>query len=135
MPRRPDRIRRVNRSGARIYFKKAAEFFESMQHAMQTEQWNAAGLNAVHCAISACDAVLVFYTEQRSASSDHEAAANLLESLVHVSDAKQKADTLRKILREKHLIEYEDREITQHDATELAKLTERFYRWSQHLLR
>jgi len=134
MPKRPDRVRGVDRSGAEIYFKKASEFFHSMQNALQAEEWNAAGLNAVHCAISACDAVLVFYTEQRSAGSDHEAAANLLESLGNVSDAKQKADTLRKILHEKHLIEYEDRSIPQRDAAELAKLTERFYRWAQGLL-
>ena len=101
---------------------------------MQAEEWNSVGLTAVHCAISACDAVLVFYTEQRSDSSDHEAAANLLESLVHVSGAKQKADTLRKILREKHLVEYEEREITRHDAAELAKLTERFFRWAEGLV-
>lgn len=118
-----------------LLLKRAAEFFESMRYATQTEQWNAAGLNAVHCAISSCDAVLVQYTEQRSASSDHEAAVNLLESLGEVSDAKQKADTLRRILRQKHLIEYEDRSITQHDAAELAKLTERFYRWAEGLLR
>jgi len=134
MPKRPDRVRRVDRSGAEIYFKKAAEFFESMQHAMQTEQWNAVGLNAVHCGISACDAVLVRYTQQRSASSDHEAAVFLLKSLIKLPDAKQKADTLRRILQEKHQIEYEDRSTTQREAAELAKLTERFFRWAEGLV-
>lgn len=102
-----------------------------MQHAMQAGRWNAAGLNAVHCAISACDAVLVYYTEQRSASPDHEAAAHLLRSLPKVPDAKQKAETLRRILQEKHVIEYEDRNVTAREAAELTKLTERFFRWAQ----
>ncbi len=135
MTKRPDRVRRVERSGADIYFKKATEFLNSMRHAMQTEQWNAVGLNAVHCAISACDAVLVRFTQRRSASPDHDAAATLLRSLADVPDAKQKAETFLRILDEKNLIEYEDHSLALHDAAELVKLTERFYRWAEGLLK
>ncbi len=124
----------MERRAAAQYLKKSAEFFESMQQAVQAQRWNAVGLNAVHCAISACDAVLVFYTEQRSASPDHETAVHLLSSLSKVSEAKHKADTLRRILHEKHLIEYEDRMVTAQEAAELAKLTERFYRWAEGLV-
>lgn len=129
-----NRVRRVEKAAAIRYLKKATEFFESMQQAMQAGRWNAAGLNAVHCAISACDAVLVYYTEQRSASPDHESAVYLLSSLVKVPDVKQKAETLRRILHEKHLIEYEDRSFTAHEAAEIAKLTERFYRWAREMV-
>ena len=80
------------------------------------------------------DAILVYYTEQRSASPDHEAAAHLLSALPKVSDAPQKAETLRRILQEKHVIEYEDRSFTSHEAGELAKLTERFFRWAQEVV-
>lgn len=131
--RRP--VRPVERTGAARYFKKATEFFESMQEAMKAGRWNAAGLNAVHCAISACDAVLVYYTEQRSSSPDHEEAAYLLGALVKVPEARQKAETLRRIVHEKHLIEYEDRTFTSQEAANLAKLTERFYLWAKQLLR
>lgn len=126
--------RRVERVGAKTYLKKATEFFDSMQQAMQAERWNAAGLTAVHCAISACDAVLVYYTEQRSTSPDHETAAYLLSALAKVPDAKQKAEALRRILHEKHVIEYEERAFTGHEAADLAKLTERFYRWAKELV-
>ena len=124
-------LRHVERSGAVAYLHKATEFLESMRQAMAAGRWNAAGLNAVHGAISACDAVLVYYTEQRSASPDHDTAAYLLASLPKVPDAKQKAETLRRILQEKHVIEYEERACTSHEAAELAKLTERFYRWAK----
>lgn len=134
MVARRDRIRRVERAGAVRFLKKATEFFESMQQAREAGRWNAAGLTAVHCAISACDAVLVYYTEQRSASPDHEAAAYLLSSLAKVPDARQKAETLRHVLQDKHLIEYEDRTFTAHEAAELAKLTERFYRWAREVI-
>lgn len=134
MAKRPNRVRRVDQTGAHIYLKKATEFFGSMQQAMQAERWNAVGLNAVHCAISACDAVLVRHMGQRSASLDHDAAASLLRALTNVPDVQQKTETLLRILTEKNLIEYEEREITRHDATELAKLTERFYRWANDQL-
>ena len=134
MSKRPNRVRSVDRAAARIYFQKSTEFFESMQEAMQDERWNAVGLNAVHCAISACDAVLVRHTGQRSASSDHDAAASLLKTLVDLPDVRQKRETFIRILKEKNLIEYEEREISRRDAAELAKLTERFYRWAEGLL-
>ena len=130
--RRP--TRRVARSGARIYLMKATECFESMQQAMAAGRWNAAGLNAVHCAISACDAVLVYYTEQRSAGPEHEEAAYLLGVLAKVPEAKSKAETLRRIVHDKHVIEYEDRAFSAHEATEIAKLTDRFYRWAKALV-
>jgi len=131
---RHSRVRQVERKAAGQYLKKALEFFESMHQAVQAQRWNAVGLNAVHCAISACDAVLVFYTEQRSASPDHETAVHLLSSLTKVAEARQKADTLRRILHAKNLIEYEDRMVTAQEAAELVKLTERFYRWVHGLI-
>ncbi len=134
MASRRSRLRRVERRGAQIYLRKAGEFYESMQEALKVERWNAVGLNAVHCAISACDAVLIYYTEQRSASPDHGEMAYLLASLAKVPEAKQRADVLRRILHEKHLIEYEERSISPREAAELAKLTERFYRWAQGLV-
>lgn len=134
MAARRRETRRVERSRAMGFLKKATEFAESMRHALQTGHWNAVGLNAVHCAISACDAVVVYYTEQRSASPDHEEAAYLLGALPKVPDAKAKAQTLQRIVHEKHLIEYEDRAITAQEAAELAKLAERFYQWAKQLV-
>lgn len=134
MVARRDRIRRVERTAAGSYLSKATEFFESMRQAMQAGRWSAAGLNAVHCAISACDSVLVYYTEQRSASPDHEAAVYLLSSLAKIPNVKQKAETFRRIVQEKHVIEYEDRAFTAHEAAELVKLTERFYRWANEVV-
>lgn len=134
MAKRPNRVRRVDQAGALVYLKKATEFFNSMQQAMQAERWNAAGLNAVHCAISACDAVLVRNTGQRSASSDHDASASLLRALADIPDVRQKTEALLRILAAKNLIEYEEREITRHEAADLAKLTERFFRWAEKLV-
>ena len=134
MAARHNRTRRVERAAAAAYLTKAAEFFASMQDALREGRWNAAGLTAVHCAISANDALLAYYTQQRSASADHEVAAYLLNSLATIPDVKAKAETLRRILHEKHVIEYEDRVCTAQEAAQLAKLTERFYQWAQELI-
>ena len=134
MAARHSPARRVERSRAIGFLRKATEFYETMRSAMQTKRWNAVGLNAVHCAISACDAMLVYYTEQRSASPDHERAVDLLSALDKVPDAQPKAETLRRILHQKHIIEYEDRSCTEIEAATLAKLTERFYQWASTLV-
>ena len=87
------------------------------------------GLNAIHCAISSSDAMLVFYSGIRSASDDHLALIDLFSTSVKMPEAKSKSETLRKILVKKSIIEYEDRDFTQKEALELLKLTERFYTW------
>lgn len=119
----------IEKNRYRTYLKKASDFYDTMLNAQRLEKWNAVGLNAVHCAISSTDAMLVFYAGIRSASDDHLSAINLLSTSVNLSDAASKCETLRKILVKKSIIEYEDREFTQKVALEISKLTERFYRW------
>jgi hypothetical protein len=78
--------------------------------------------------------VLVYYTQERSASSNHEAAVNLLAALNKVPEARQKAETLRKVLHQKHMVEYEDRAVAAREAAELAKLADRLHQWATKLL-
>ncbi len=121
--------RTIERSAYKNYLKKASEFYEVMHKSKNLRMWNAVGLNAVHCAISSADALLVFYAGIRSTSSDHLSVINLLTSSVQIPEIKSKAETLRKILVKKNLIEYEDRDFIQKEALEILKLTDRFYNW------
>lgn len=105
------------------------EFYEIMLQAKDMGKWNAVGLNAVHCAISASDALLVFYAGVRSTGDDHLSAIDLLSHSVELPDIKSKCETLRRILVKKSIIEYEDRDFSQADAIEVLKLTERIYNW------
>ncbi len=50
-------------------------------------KYNAVGLNAVHCAISSADAMLVFYAGIRSAS-EHISVVELLMNSVRLPDMK-----------------------------------------------
>ena len=119
----------IERREYKTYLKKASEFYDMMLQAKKRGKWNAVGLNAVHCAISSSDAMLVFYAGIRSISNDHLAVIDLLSNSIKLPDVKSKRETLRKILVQKSIIEYEDRDFTQKEALEILKLTERFYSW------
>ena len=123
------KIKVTERSNYKTYLKKACEFYATMLQAKEIAKWNAVGLNAVHCAISSSDAMLVFYSGIRSSGDDHMAVIDLLSTSLKLSDTKSKCETLRKILVKKSIIEYEDRDFTQKEALEILKLTERFYNW------
>ena len=128
------KTRDVSREHYHTYRKKALEFLHAMEAALQRREWNAAGLNAVHCAISAADALTEANDGVRSAGDDHHEASFLLEQHVKDKDAGPKAKTLAKIIDYKYLAAYEDREITEAEALELAKITKRFFDWMDGLL-
>lgn len=121
--------RRIERSKYTVYLKKAEEFHQTMLQAEKEKRWNAVGLNAVHCAISACDAISVFHLGLRSSSEYHEDAVNLLSSVSNIPDAGQKSKTLSNILAKKNLVEYEDRDFLENEAKSLIKITTRFFDW------
>ncbi|MDO9464026.1 MAG: HEPN domain-containing protein [bacterium] len=119
----------IQRSEYKTYLKKASEFYDTMLQSEKRGMANAVGLNAVHCAISSADAMLVFYAGIRSMSADHRSVIDLLSNSVNLPEVKSKCETLRKILAKKNIIEYENRDFTKKEALEILKLTERFYTW------
>lgn len=50
--------RTTTKSEAARYMKKAEQFHRTMVEAVSNEDWDAVGLNAIHCMISANDAML-----------------------------------------------------------------------------
>lgn len=123
------KTRAVNQNEYVVYWNKAEEFYDSMQHAYQNRMWTAVGLNAVHCVISSCDAVLVKSQGIRSAGEDHMQALELLARSPVEGIEKQTA-TVRRIIAKKNVIAYENREFRESDASDIFKQTERFYHWT-----
>lgn len=119
----------VNKSNYVVYLKKAGDFHAIMQKAGDSELWAAVGLNAVHCAISCCDALLVFYLGIRSVSDDHIDAVDLL---MRIPQAKSggAASTYKRIIAKKNLIAYDCGEFRQNEAVDISKQAERFYNWT-----
>ena len=105
-----------------------------MEASLKVREWSAAGLNGVHCAISSADALLVYNAGIRSAGDSHHDITFLLEQHVKDKEAGPKAKTLSKIIDYKYLAAYEDRELTESEALELAKITRRFFEWMEALL-
>lgn len=119
----------VERSDYKIFLKKAADLYDIMLKAHDSENWMAIGLNAVHCAISCSDAMLTFHLGIRSSGEDHMQAADLLTRLP-ASIQDKETSTFKKIVAKKNLIAYENREFRRQEALDILKLTERFYRWT-----
>ena len=119
----------VEKSDYKIFLKKAKDFYNIMLTARDTENWTAVGLNAVHCAISCCDAMLAFHLGIRSISDDHMDAIDLLQRIPQVHSSGE-SNTFKRIIAKKSIVAYENREFRQAEALDILKLVERFYNWA-----
>ena len=123
----------VEKGDYKVFLKKAKDFYDIMLTARNTDNWTATGLNAVHCAISSCDAILTFHLGIRSISDDHMDAVELLQRLPSALEGGE-SNTYKRIVAKKNLIAYENRDFRQSEAIEIAKLAERFYDWAMSKL-
>jgi HEPN domain-containing protein len=123
----------VRREEAYSYLGKADEFLESANRALAAGLWDAAGLGAVHAAISAADAVMVFRGGIRSAEQDHRVARDLLEEIVG-PEAKPVLRHLSAVLAKKNLVEYEQRRLKEKEAIEMVAHARRFLSWAGDMM-
>lgn len=125
---------KIERSKYSAYLKKAQDFFDAMHQYYLSNNWNAAGLAAVHCAISSNDALLVSFRGIRSTSDKHLDAVEFLRGCQEIAEVENMVSYLRKIVGKKNLIEYEARQFYRAEAEEIIKHTERFYNRVKTLL-
>ena len=111
------------------YWKKAREFEAMMEESLLQQNWNAAALNAVHSAILANDALLIYFHGRKSTSQKHDDAVRLLTSLMKSNEAKKNAKHLRKLIGEKSTVEYTGRLFSPTRSKELCKHAQRFNAW------
>lgn len=117
------------------YLKKAEEYYAAMNTELEQSQWNAAVLCAIHSAISAADAVTVFYQGVRHAGEKHEDVVQLLETLeLDRETMKNKIRQLLNLLQVKNAVEYEEKLTFENGAWMAAKNAERFLSWVRELL-
>jgi len=132
-PRTP-KTKPVDRAEWRLYLAKAADFYETMLAALASKNWNSVGLAAVHCSISATDALLASRTGTRSVSPDHGDVVQLLQRNVKSDGASQNSKCLLRIIRMKNEVEYESRSFTEREAAAIVRDTERYFGWVKSLL-
>jgi hypothetical protein len=124
------RVKRLPPSEAKKYMAKAQQYGRVMQHALAEGEWDAAGLNAIHCAVSAGDAVCISRAGTHSASTSHEEAAKLLNDCIRGSATEAAARHLIWLVNKKNLVEYEGRMLTESEAKTAVKHAERFLAWA-----
>lgn len=117
------------------YLIKADQFFETAGEAYNSENWNAVGLNAVHCAISANDTITIYLKRIRSASEKHSDAVDLFLNVFNNNKkAREFSSHLLWLLNRKNLVEYEARLFHKKEAEDSIKHAERFLRWIKNQL-
>lgn len=128
------KTRNVDKHKYGNYLTKADEFFDSMNDSFAKRKFNAAVLNAVHCAISSADALTVFYKGVRHAGDRHEDVVALLNTL-ELPEMQNKNKQLLNLLRIKNSAEYEEKLMTEANALDSIKNAERFFKWVRDMLK
>lgn len=128
------KTRNVDKHKYGNYLIKSDEFFDAMNDSFAKRKFNATVLNAIHCAISAADALTVFYKGVRHASERHEDVISLLNTL-GLPDMQKKNKQLLDLLRIKNSSEYEEKLMTETNALDSIKNAERFFTWIRSMLK
>lgn len=129
------KTRKHLRGEAVHFMRKAHDFHQSMQWSAELEAWNAVGLAAVHCVISAADAVLVKLAGLRSTSENHSDTADLLAAHVKREGVSAAVRHFEAVLAAKSDVEYSERELLEGRALDIARHAERFFAWADDIVR
>lgn len=128
---RETRTVKVTEPEAGVFLKKAEQFMESAQDTLAKGNWDAAAHNAVHCVISANDALLGSRHGLRSSGQSHKDAATLLVEKEGTEDARRNAARFLKIISKKNMVKYEGRLMSEAEARALMLDSTRFFEWSK----
>ncbi len=124
------KIRNVNKGLYGNYLKKATEFYDAGKNEFEKQHWNSCVLNAIHCAISAADALTVKFNGVRHAGEKHADVVNLLQQIsLDPRILKDKTKQLLALLEIKNATEYEEKLTTESGAIAAMKNVERFFSW------
>lgn len=127
------RIEVVPKRRFKIYLARSREFEKQMNRAATDGAWNSVGLLAVHCVISACDALTVQRAGQRWSGQDHGGVVGVVEDL-HLPDAAHVVQQVSRVLEAKNRVEYESREFTEREAQGVRQSASRVTKWIGSLL-
>jgi HEPN domain-containing protein len=124
----------VGPAAFRVFRKKARQFAETMEAALEAGNPDAAASAASHCAISTCDALLAAHRGLRSRERDHAAVLRLVET-TGLPGIRERARRLETVLALKQVAEYDDTEVSINDASTAVKQARRFLDWAETQLK
>src|SRR4030042_7052242 len=116
------KTRNVERSSFPNYLKKATECRRAAVRSYGQGDWNAAAICAIHCCISACDAICTYALGLRYTGERHTDAIALLLS-IKPNDERYKSNAARlsRIINTKNMAEYEERLVFRKEAEKAIK--------------
>jgi len=118
------------------YLRRSRELLKSAKRCMSDAIYAAASLNAVFSAVSAIDALCVYYLQKRHAGTNHEESLGLFMSIEGIK--RQEIEKVRpkliRILKAKNMATYEERVMGQKDAQKLAADAEEIYNFAVEFL-
>lgn len=127
------RIELLPKTRYRVYLGRARDFAGQMERAAEDRAWNSVGLLAVHCVISACDALAVERAGRRWSGQDHSGVLAILDSL-RLPGSTVALRQVSEVLSMKSRVEYEAREFTEREAQKLRLQATRVIAWAVGLL-
>lgn len=128
------KTRDVNKAHYANFLKRAEECFHAARNSFVSQEWNAAAINAIHCAIAASDAMCVYFLGKRHSGEDHNDAAGLFKIIRHDEEINTNANRILRILRMKNMAEYEERLVYKSETEKIMKDCEQFWEFVQEQL-
>lgn len=115
------RTSRIDRHLYINFIRRSKECINTAADAYQKKDYNAGAICSVHSAISAANALCVYYLQKRHTGLRHDDAVRLLESIKDIPNVeiKEAGKRLKKIISMKNMAEYEERLIKQKEAENL----------------
>lgn len=129
-----DETRDVPRSHAANALAKCLEFLDTAGASLQSKQWNAAGLNAIHSGIASADAVLIASAGTRSIARDHGVVIALLEAQPRIHFTASQRRQLVGLLKLKNQVAYDQRLLTEIEARQLVDHATRLAKWASRIV-
>ena len=110
------------------YLKKAEEFLQEAERAIENERWNASVSLSIHSGICASDALCIFNLGVRSAGEGHNEVVQLINK-INIKDINVKIRQLLNLIDIKNSAEYSESLMSEKDALTAKQNAERFLLW------
>ena len=113
------------------FLQKAEEFYSTAGDMLEKGRYNSASMEGIHCAISCCDALTVFYLGQRAHGRRHTDAAELLKDIrsLPAAEVDARIRQFREILDFKTPVEYGGDIFSAKEAGQIVLRSGRFLQW------
>ena len=129
-------LKKISRNDYLIYKEKAVQALKTMELAYNAKLWAASAREAVFACINSADALLAKYAGMRNMSKNHMDIVSLISDFtkVPVDGGKNQANRLRKVIAQKNLVDYENKEFNFKKAEEIRFNAIKFFDWAMNAL-